>query len=197
MGHLLNTQRANEPQAPPIEVELRGLLTKKAFDALQQHLLDEGVPCEADDKVTYFFDFPRGILKICDEISQDRGKISLKVGKEEDGALEEYEIFISRDQVNAALVLFVATGLGAPHEVTQDRMNYILPTATLSLKFTEDFRHHFELEGEPIYDLSLVEQEKQRLRAICAEYGLIPMEPEEIEERVNAIRKRIGFDAAG
>ena len=176
---------------PLIEVELRGLLTLEAYNALQQRLLDEDVPCEADDKETYFFQFPPGILKVCDEISKDRGKISLKLGKEEQGALEEYEILILRDQVNAALTLFAAHGYGEPHQVTQDRTNYALPTATLSLKFTEDFRHHFELEGEPVYDPSFVEEEKQRLRGICREYGLVPMEPEEIEARIKAIKKRI------
>ena len=183
-----------ESQAP-IEVELRGLLTPTQYHALQQRLLDEGVPCQADDKESYFFNFPRGVLKVCDEISQDRGKISLKLGKEAEGALEEHEIFISRDQVNAAITLLVACGYGEPHQVTQDRMNYALPTATLSLKFTEDFRHHFELEGEPVYDPSFVEEEKRRLRSICLEYGLVPLEPEEIEERVNSIKRRIGFDA--
>lgn len=180
---------------PLIEVELRGLLTPEAYDALQQRLLDEGVSSEADDKETYFFRFPPGILKVCDEISKDRGKISLKIGEEAQGALQEREVLLPHDQVDATLDLFRAIGYGEPHQVTQKRTNYFLPTSTLSLKFTEDFRYHFELEGEPVFDPLLVEEEKLHLRQVCAEYGLVPLEPAEVEKRIKAIKERIGFSA--
>ncbi len=78
------------------------------------------------------------------------------------------------------LEFFRALGYGEPHLVPQKRRNWFLPDATLSLKFTPDFRHHFELEGELLADESRTEGEKARLRAICGRYGLVPLEPEAI-----------------
>lgn len=178
-----------------IEVELRGLLTHEQYDALIARLEREGTVAEEDDKDTFFFNFPRGIFKICDDISKNRAKLSLKIGSEETGALNEKEIIVGREQVKNFLDFFGALGYSEYHHVPQKRKNYFLDGATLSLKFTPDFQFHFELEGDILDDPGLVEDEKKRLRTICGTYDIVPMEPEEIAERVKEIRKRIGFDA--
>lgn len=177
-----------------IEVELRGLLTEAQYNALVERLDHEGVRVEEDDKDTYFFNVPRGIFKVCNEISKGQGKLSLKVGSEETGALEEREIVFKQQQVKDFLKFFGALGYSEYHHVPQKRKNYFLDGATLSLKFTPDFQYHFELEGELIEDESLVERAKNRLKGICNTYGIVPMDPEEIASRVKEIRKRIGFD---
>ncbi len=53
-----------------IEVELRGLMTGEQQEALAARVSSEGAAAEDDDKDTYFFNVPRGIFKICDEISK-------------------------------------------------------------------------------------------------------------------------------
>jgi adenylate cyclase class IV len=178
---------------PLIEVELRGLMSPEQYQSLIRRLNEEGVPVEADDKDTYFFNFPRGIFKVCDEISKDQGKLSLKIGSEETGALQEQEIVVGREQVPAFRNFFANLGYTDFHLVPQKRQNFFLPDSTLSLKFTEDFQHHFELEGELLEDESEVPAERERLKGICREYGLTPMEPEEIAARVQVIKKRLGF----
>ncbi len=177
-----------------IEVELRGLLTKKQYNAIKKRLKNEGVIFEVDDKDTYFFNVSSGVFKICDETSKDQGKISLKLGKEETGAMEELEICFKRDQVPLFLKFFKALGYTEYHLVPQKRTNFFLRDATLSLKYTPDFQYHFELEGKLLSSKLYIEAEKLRLQALCAHYGLIPMEPNEISKRVKEIRKRIGFD---
>lgn len=177
-----------------IEVELRGLLTQEQYDALIKRLEDEGVAVEADDKDTFFFNVPQGIFKVCDEISKGQGKLSLKIGSEETGALKEKEIIIKREQVSSFMGFFAALGYTEYHHVPQKRKNFFLKDATLSLKFTPDFQYHFELEGRILEDEALVEAEKKHLKAICDQYGIVPLEPEEIAVRVKEIRKRIGFD---
>jgi adenylate cyclase class IV len=177
-----------------IEVELRGLLTKEQYDSLIKRLEAEGILFEADDKDTYFFNVQKGIFKVCDEISKDQGKLSLKIGSEETGALKEKEIIITREQVPAFIEFFNALGYAEPHHVPQQRKNFFLKDATLSLKFTPDFQFHFELEGKLLEDETLVETEKKHLKDICDQYGIVPLQPEEITERVKEIRKRIGFD---
>jgi adenylate cyclase class IV len=177
-----------------IEVELRGLLTQTEYEALGRRLAAEGVAAETDDKNTYFFNVNRGVFKVCDEISKGRGKLSLKIGSEETGALQEREIIIDRGLVPPFLEFFAGLGYAERHLVPQKRRNYFLEGATLSLKFTPDFQYHFELEGNLLEDESQVEGERQKLLGLCGAYGLIPLRPEEIVERVRAIRRRIGFD---
>lgn len=182
---------------PLIEVELRGLMTEDQYQKLIRRLNEERVPVEADDKDTYFFNVPRGIFKVCDEVSKDQGKLSLKLGDEETGALQELEIPFDRAEVPQYLKFFAALGYDKFHLVPQKRQNFFLPDATLSLKYTEDFRHHFELEGELLEDEADVPAERERLKELCREYGLTPLEPAEIAARVAEIKKRIGFGNRG
>jgi adenylate cyclase class IV len=176
-----------------IEVELRGLLASDEHDRLIERLTREGADFEVDDKDTYFFNFPAGILKVCDESSKDSGKISLKLGDEAHGALDETEIQISREDAPRAIHLLSKLGYGDPHHVPQKRTNYFLGSATLSVKYTPEFGHHFELEGDLLDSEARIELEKQRLQEICHAYGLVPLEPGVLEARIKDIRKRIGF----
>jgi adenylate cyclase class IV len=178
-----------------IEVELRGLMTSEQATALTDRLAAAGIAQEKDDKDTYFFNVPRGIFKMCDEVSKGQGKLSLKIGSEETGALEEREIVVPRAQVADFISFFAALGYGEPHLVPQKRVNYFLPEATLSIKHTPDFQHHFEMEGRLLEDEAEIEAERARLETVCANYGLVPLTPDEITERVAAIRRRIGFAA--
>lgn len=179
----------------PIEVELRGFLTEEQYNALILRLKNEGIDSEEDDKDTFFFNVQKGIFKVCDEISKDKAKLSLKIGSEETGALKELEIAIPREQVKIFMSFFAALGYSDFHHVPQKRINFFLKNSILSLKFTPDFQYHFELEGRPLEDEALVENEKLMLRHVCGQYGIIPLEPEEVAAKVKEIRKRIGFDA--
>jgi adenylate cyclase class IV len=179
---------------PSIEVELRGLLTQEQYDSLTKRLENEGVRVESDDKDTFFFNVPRGIFKVCDEISKGQGKLSIKIGSEETGALKETEIVIKREQIPSFMEFFEALGYTENHHVPQIRKNFFLKDSILSLKFTPDFQYHFEIEGRLLKDEALVDAEKDDLKKICDQYGLVPLEPEEIAMRVKEIRKRIGFD---
>lgn len=177
-----------------IEVELRGLLTKAQYDSLVQRFKKEKVKFEEDDKDTYFFNVPDGVFKLCDEKSKNRGKISLKIGKEETGALEEIEIIIKRDQIKPFFNFFAALGYMDFHHVPQKRKNYFLDGAELALKFTPDFQYHFELEGELLSSAKQINKEKKKLLDICRHYKIVPLEPAEIASRIKEIRKRIGFE---
>lgn len=177
-----------------IEVELRGLLTEEQYNSLIEHLTKDGVAFESDDKDTYFFNVSSGIFKLCDEISKDQGKLSLKLGSEETGALKEQEIVFERKLVPDFLNFFANIGFAERHLVPQKRKNFFLKDSTLSLKYTPDFEYHFELEGTLLSDESQIDAEKERLQVICKHYGLVPLTSEELTERIKTIRKRIGFD---
>lgn len=176
-----------------IEVELRGLMTAEQVAALVARLTAEGVASEADDKDTYFFNMTRGIFKVCDDLSKNQAKLSMKIGSEANGALEELEVPLEPAKVQSLIRFLSTLGLGDPHLVPQQRTNWFLDGATLSLKFTKDFQHHFEMEGRLLEDEAEVEAERQRLHGVCADYGLTPLTPQEIAARVAEIRKRIGF----
>jgi hypothetical protein len=185
---------AKEKKKNNIEVELRGLLTKNEYESLLKRLDRKKIPHEDDDKNTYFFNVPKGIFKLCDEISKNRGKISLKLGAEETGALDEREIIINRRQIKEFIDLFGMLGYTKYHLVPQKRINFFLPSAELSIKYTPNFKYHFELEGKPISDRRKIEKEKKRLKKICADYGLTPLTPEEIATQVKKVKKKIGFE---
>lgn len=177
-----------------IEVELRGLLTEEQYNSLTEHLVKDGVAFESDDKDTYFFNVSSGIFKLCDEISKNQGKLSLKIGTLETGALDEQEIIFERSLVPAFLHFFANIGFAEHHLVPQKRKNYFLKDSVLSLKYTPNFEYHFELEGTLLSDESQIDAEKKRLQIICKHYGLIPLTSEELADRIKTIRKRIGFD---
>ena len=65
-----------------IEVEVRGLLTKREYLRVSSHLNENADTKEEDSKTAYYYDFQDGILKVVDEHSTGRTKLSLKLGDE-------------------------------------------------------------------------------------------------------------------
>lgn len=173
-----------------IEVELRGLLTKQKYDSLSDYLRLNCSEFYADNKTAYFFKNSHGILKVVDEKSKDSQKISFKTGNEFSGnGMNEMDIML-HDKASLDTSVKMLQLLGYPLEATveQKRMNYLYKGAEISLKFTESWSYHFEIE-KIVAAKSDVGKAKQQLKAICQELDIIPMNEIELASFINSLRK--------
>ena len=62
----------------------------------------------------------------------------------------------------------------------------------LAIKYTPDFRYHFEIE----YIGNNIGQEdeiKTYLKSVCVKLGIVPLEEKELAKKIREIKKRLNF----
>lgn len=184
----MNDSKSNKK----IEVEVRGILSEEQYQSLVKKLKQKADSYEQDGKISYFFVTIDRILKVTDEISKNRAKITLKLGDETENILEEIEIPIARDEVGNAVNMFKHLGFTKINRVEQKRINFNYEGVIISLKYSDDWGYHFEAEA-------LCESEKEGkntkivLEKICQNLGIIPMTGEEIRRKIEEINTRHGL----
>jgi len=179
-----------------IEVELRGMLTSDEFKRVQKYLESKSTSCQADNKTTYFFVTHGVILKVTDEYSNNKAKITIKAGDETISILKEYEIGIPRSSVEDAVFLFKSLGYSKINHIKQVRINYSYKFAEIALKHTPDWGFHFEIEAviEAVTDAEAkANRLKQKLYQLCDELDIVPMTPKQIKEKIEDINKSHSF----
>ncbi|MFH1030858.1 MAG: hypothetical protein V1770_06420 [bacterium] len=173
------------------EIELRGVLGEEQYFNLIKKLDSCDCIHEKDDKISYFFIRKKGIFKINDEISKNQAKISLKLGDEEKGKLHESEVVLDRSYFTDLLFIFQKIGFTKYHKVEQKRDNFLFKNLgiELSLKYTPDFKYHFEIEyiGNKIKSENKI---KKYLKEICDKFNLVPLEEKELLQKIQNIKKR-------
>lgn len=175
-----------------IEVELRGMMTNQDRLALLSFFHKKNIPIEKDNKISYFFVTNGFILKVSEETDKNQAKITVKSGDETKNILQEYEILIDKNDIEKALRLFIGLGYSKINRVAQDRMNIKYKGAEISLKYSEDWGFHFEIEkmASSVFEAKNI---KESLREICCELGLRPMNSREIKEKIESINRSHGF----
>lgn len=173
------------------EVELRGQLSKQDFNRVKS-FLDDNSSGVKDNKLTYFFVSKKIILKVTDERSKNKAKITIKVGDETENILKEYEICIPRKSVTGAVNLFKTLGYSKVNAVEQKRTNYKYKGSHISLKHTPDWGLHFEIETKAKNKKQAAEK-KLKLFKICKELDISPMTSEEIKNKIKQINKSHNF----
>lgn len=174
-----------------VEVELRGLLEKNQFNILSEKL-EEQYHGEDDNKETHFYVTNDFILKI--EIRDNPKEIFLivKDGDETKNVLEEIEVRLDRSDLPNVTRIFDILGYSKVNIVKQKRRNYSLEdNIVLSLKYTEDWGYHFEIEK--IVELNDADETKKLLADKCESLNLKFMNGSEIAEKINQINKKHGF----
>ena len=182
----------NNQKNENIEVEVRGLLTNEAYTRILSLLRKISDQEEEDNKTSYFFVIENGILKISDEETKNRAKISYKLGDESKNILHEYEIHISRSDVEKTIGVFKNLGFINVNEVPQKRINFKYKGAEISIKDTPDFGPHFEIE------MMAVNQEdadikRKILIKLCDELGLKILFEQEIRDLIISVNTKHGF----
>jgi adenylate cyclase class IV len=161
-----------------IEVELRGKISLETFNTLRKVLAK--YPTERDDKKTVFYDFTNGILKISENCVDGATILSLKLGNEIEQNLNEFEVRFQNYSMQHLRAILSNLGYKERTTVDQLRTNYKLEDGiALSLKFTEDWGYHFEIE-ELVKSRQQVPQAKIKLNQKCKALGIIPMSESEL-----------------
>ncbi len=168
------------------ELELRGRLSQAEFDNAKQMLAKDAKSVE-NNKLSQFFIYPDGILKISKHLGNGRIILSLKRGDETSNNLEEMEAELAKGTYNKAVLMLENLGYAKREEVRQIRTDYILHDVTVSLKHTADWGLHFEVEMllEESQDENTA---RTKLMAICEQYGLTPMSQDELSDFLLTIK---------
>lgn len=175
-----------------IEVELKGMLSKDEHHKLRDSLNSIARNSERDNKISYFFVTENVILKVTDETSHHRAKITLKIGEETQSVLEELEVLIPRECVVTMVTIFKNLGFDKVNRVEQERTNYMLNGVAVALKYTDDWGYHFELETKA-QNKHDGKKKRKGLYKLCEDLNIKPMTPEEIAAKIEEINRRHGF----
>jgi len=175
-----------------IEVELRGQISKKKFIRVSEYLRQNCDSYKEDNKITYFFITTGFILKVTDEETKQKAKITIKTGDETQSVLKEFDIQIPRKSIEDAVFLFKNIGFGKVNKVEQTRTNYECNGISVAMKYTADWGYHFEADIE-VKSTDEAKTKKTQLRQFCKKLNIVPMTPKEIRNKIEQINKSHGF----
>ena len=130
-----------------IEIEVRGILTEKAYHNLLAFMEEKAQNKEADNRITTFFMIPEKTLKVTHKVDQEKCKIALKLGDIVTSSHQtEYELDIKPEHFHLAVDLFKHLGFTDIQETKQDRINFMLNGYEFAVKWSKDLGYHFEAE---------------------------------------------------
>lgn len=164
-----------------IEVEIRGLLDYGEYRRVLKYLHTHSDSGRSDDKIAYYYSLDGGILKLVNEYSNKKAKLSLKIGNEFKGnGMKEYELYFKNSvSMSDCQRLLQKIGYKIKSVVKQKRMNFLYRGVGLSLKHTRDWGYHFEAEIL-VNNPQQVPGAKKKLYFVCKELSIHPMSSDEL-----------------
>jgi adenylate cyclase class IV len=172
-----------------IEVEQRGLLTEEQYIELQNRLKKEAVFLGEDNKYVEYLIYSDKLLKLIKNTSKQIAVLSLKLNPIGEGS------FYDETETNFPVEKFedlqkIITNITKPDQIikgTQKRENFKLGDVEIALKWSEDWKYHFELEymidNENDKNLAL-----EKLKNVADLLNLKAMTIEEEKEFTDKIR---------
>ena len=164
-----------------IEVEIRGLLNKNEYNFLKEYLKGKSDLIEEDNRTACFFIIPNMNLKITKSTSKGIAKIALKSGNESQSICEEIEVEIKPDDFEKTIEIIESLGFTKSNKTKQVRTNYYIKDMNLSLKWSDDWGYHFEIDTIATNEKE-AELKKTQLIAFAGELHLTVLSNEEIEQ---------------
>lgn len=166
-----------------IEVELRGFLTSDKYTYLLEFFKRHGSGLEDDSKTAHYFRYDQGILKIVDEKSQGKYKLSLKEGDEYKSlGMKETEIYLkSRSDYNTAFDLLESLGFVVKSTIEQQRTNVIYKEVQFALKYTVSWGYHFEAEML-VSDNHDIQNAQKHILDICSQLDIQTLTEAELQD---------------
>ena len=163
------------------EIEFRCLINETEFEKLNTKLKKDGKYLGPDNKDTYFFLLPDKLLKVTKNASSAKAKISLKMNRIGNGSdFEEIEIGIIPEDTEKAVKMFEMLGFDDGQSVFQFRDNYEYKDVTISIKYTESWGFHVELETL-VDDISKKAAAEEHIRQVADQLGLTIMDEEHLK----------------
>lgn len=174
-----------------IEIEFRARFDESEYDRLSEYLQKNAEDLGEDDKNTYFFVLPDRLAKVAHNVSKKTAKIGLKLSKIGQGSsFEEIELPIDPADVDQAVRLFQNLNLPGDVKVIesfQKRHNYLLDGVELSLKYSENWGHHMELEIV-VDDMAKKASAEKRIFELAKRLSVSIMTEEELIELTGKIQ---------
>ena len=174
------------------EVELRALISKEQHNSLLQYFnkLAKG---EIDNAKTYTFLTSKLNIKVKNQITKNKAKITVKKGAEYQQQVDETELLINPKDVENAVKLITALGFKKHISSIQKRINYVLDEIIVSLKHETNWKYHIEAEIV-VKTKTKIPKAKEKLKQFFKKLGIKPMTEEETRTLINSIRKKYGLE---
>jgi adenylate cyclase class IV len=176
-----------------IEIEHRARFSKEEYDRLVAYLAEHAEDLGEDDKNVFFYVLPDQLLKVAHNVSKGSAKVALKLNRIGNGsAFEEIEYVIPPESVENAVKLFNHLGYGTDVTVIesfQNRHNYLLDGVELSLKYSDHWGHHIELEIV-VDDEAKKDDAEKKIHAVAEKLGITLMTEEELRELTSEIQAK-------
>ena len=180
----------NPTSVATIEVEIRGVLDENKFQQISLYLKENSSNIIIDNRKTVFFIMPGKTLKVSEYVNKHKAKIALKIGDiVKDKSQTEFELYFTSDQFENAVMIFKNLGFTDIQYTAQERTDYEYKNCTISLKWSEDWGYHFEIE-KVVSDENIISDTRQYLLAIAGELGLTIMNEQEFGYRCEEIDKK-------
>lgn len=173
-----------------IEIEYRAIFTEEKYISLRAFLLEKGEYLGEDNKNVFFFLIPNKLLKVTNNISQNKAKITLKLNEIGNGAsFEENEFNILPKDVNSAVKMFIDLGYDQMQESFQKRDNFKYKKVEIALKHSQDWGFHAEFEI--LIDNPNKETEAElKIRQIAKELDVVLLSDLELIEYTSKLNEK-------
>jgi len=154
------------------EVECRAFVTKEKLEELREFLSAKAKDLGVDNKDTHFFILPEKLLKVVHNMSKNNAKIVLKSHALGGGhGAEEIEVKIDTEQVDDSVKLLKQLGFVKIVHSFQERHNFLYKNVEISLKHSEHWGYHVELEVMTDKEENQAKAEDE-IRSVAEELGL-------------------------
>ena len=174
------------------EVEFRSRFDSQKYEALKVYLDRHAEKLGSDNKDCYYYIFPDKLLKLVHNTSKRTAKISLKLNRIGKGAVfPEIELYFSPEDFGTARELL--NKLDLPAKVMhgpQERINYKYRNCEISLKYSEAWGYHMEIEQVVDKKEKSADAEKY-IRQVAEELGVKLMSEEELKEFTRKAESKI------
>jgi predicted adenylyl cyclase CyaB len=168
---------------PKIEIEFRSIFNETKYKEIQEFLNKNAKDLGKDNQNVWFFLLSDKIVKVTNNLSKKITKIVIKLNRLGKGSsdFEEIEIPINPLDFDKAVKLFSALPFDQIQNTYQKRHNYEYKGIELSLKHTESWGYHMELEVI-IEDKSKKEAAEEKIREVAKELGIKIMSEQELTD---------------
>ena len=172
-----------------IEIEYRAMMSEKQYEDLLAFLSKNGEDLGEDDKQVYFFVLEDKLLKVTENLSQKKAKITLKLTRIGQGsAFEEIEFPIQLDDSKKAVSLFKHLGYDYLLEPTIKRHNFMYKGIEFAVKYSKTWGFHCELEII-VDDVKHQQEAEKKIREVAKQLKLKIMTDEELTQFTKNVEK--------
>lgn len=173
-----------------LEVELRGKMSDDEYQNLITFLDQNGTDKELDNRKTVFFKLDGKTLKVTSRLSKNTAKIALKMGDILSSKFqEEFELNFNPEEFDIAVNIFKNLGFDKIQYTTQNRINYKYKGFDFSVKWSEDWGYHFEIDT--VVDIEeKIDEARTSIRNLAEKMGLKIMMEEEFKRQSLEINKK-------